>query len=94
MSDDWLAAFASPRINWGTLQAFRAVAMTGSFRKAAAYLGMSLNTARSHVDIVEYYADRTLFRRSVAGMALTDDGKTLFVRVEAMAATLEGRAVS
>ena len=88
--ESWIAKFASPRIDWTVLQAFRYVATSGSFRAASISGGISLNTLRARVGEAERLAGRPLLERTIAGVTVTADGRILLDRVEAMAALLSG----
>jgi DNA-binding transcriptional LysR family regulator len=65
------------RLPWDNLRLFLAVAEAGSFRSAATLAGVSINTIRSKVDWLERQIGGALLRRSVEGVALTQDGREL-----------------
>jgi DNA-binding transcriptional LysR family regulator len=61
-------------VNWDDLQLFRGIADSGSLRKAAAQLGLSLNTVRARLDRLEARLGTALFGRDRQGLNLTADG--------------------
>ncbi len=65
------------RFSWDNMRLFLAVAEAGSFRSAATVAGVSINTIRSKVDRLERQIGGPLLRRSVEGVALTQDGREL-----------------
>jgi DNA-binding transcriptional LysR family regulator len=65
------------RLPWDNLRLFLAVAEAGSFRSAATRAAVSINTIRSKVDWLERQIGGALLRRSVEGVALTQDGREL-----------------
>jgi DNA-binding transcriptional LysR family regulator len=65
------------RLPWDNLRLFLAVAEAGSFRSAATLAAVSINTIRTKVDWLERRIGGPLLRRSVEGVALTQDGREL-----------------
>ncbi len=65
------------RFSWDNLRLFLAVAEAGSFRSAASLAGVSINTIRTKVERLERQIGGPLLRRSVEGVALTQDGREL-----------------
>lgn len=65
------------RISWDNLRLLLVLAESGSFRAAALVAGVSLNTIRTKIDRLERQMGGTLIRRSVEGIALTQDGMEL-----------------
>lgn len=65
------------RLPWDNLRLFLAVAEAGSFRSAAILAAVSINTIRTKVDWLERQIGGPLLRRSVEGVALTQDGREL-----------------
>lgn len=65
------------RLPWDDLRLFLAVAEAGSFRSAAVLAGVSINTIRSKVERLERQIGGALLRRSVEGVALTQDGREI-----------------
>lgn len=65
------------RLPWDNLRLFLAVAEAGSFRSAAVLAGVSINTIRSKVERLERQIGGPLLRRSVEGVALTQDGREI-----------------
>lgn len=65
-------------MNHSQIRAFHAVALEGSFTKAAAVLRVSQPTLSGHVKALEEGYDVTLFHRSSREVTLTDFGRALF----------------
>jgi DNA-binding transcriptional LysR family regulator len=65
------------RLSWDNLRLFLVVAEAGSFRAAANTAGVSLNTIRTKIERLEKQIGGPLFRRSVEGVTLTQDGHEL-----------------
>lgn len=65
------------KLPWDNLRLFLAVAEAGSFRSAATLACVSINTIRSKVERLERQIGGPLLRRSVEGVALTQDGREL-----------------
>lgn len=62
------------RISWDNLRLLLVLAEAGSFRSAALVAGVSLNTIRTKIDRLERQIGGPLIKRSVEGIALTQDG--------------------
>ena len=73
------------------LEALAAVAEKGSMKKAAAQLGISTPVLYKYVKEVEERADERLVRSDSRGTKLTDAGKELLRRAEAMRLRTEDR---
>ena len=71
-------------LDWSLVQAFLAVAETGSLSGAARVLGMSQPTIGRHIQSMEDTFGVALFHRQARGMALTDFGKALLAPARAM----------
>ena len=71
-------------LDWSLVQAFLAVAETGSLSGAARALGTSQPTIGRHIQAVEDNLGAALFHRQARGMALTDFGETLLEPARAM----------
>jgi len=65
-------------LDWSLLQAFTAVAQTGSLSAAARKLGLSQPTVGRQVAKAEAALGTTLFTRQHRGLALNDAGEALF----------------
>lgn len=65
-------------MNHSQLRAFHAVALEGSFTKAAAVLGVSQPTLSGHVKSLEEGYGVTLFNRGSREVVMTDFGQSLF----------------
>ena len=65
-------------MNHSQLRAFHAVALEGSFTKAAAILGVSQPTLSGHVKALESGYGVTLFSRGSREVVMTDFGQALF----------------
>ncbi len=76
-------------LDWSLVQAFLAVAETGSLSAAARRLGMSQPTLGRHVREMEAALGVTLFQREPRGMALTEAGAALLTPAEEMRAASE-----
>ena len=71
-------------LDWSLVQAFLAVAETGSLSGAARTLGLSQPTVGRHIQTIEDTLGADLFRRKARGMALTELGDTLLEPARAM----------
>ena len=72
------------RLNWEAIRVFLALSRTGSFRAAAAELGMALNTVRRYVDVLEKEVGAVLAKRGYEGVELTPEGRELCEAVKPM----------
>jgi DNA-binding transcriptional LysR family regulator len=71
-------AHASGRMaNWDLVRIFLAVARTGSFRAAAAQLGMSANFLSKRISVLENAYKTPLMTRHVDGIRLTPEGEAV-----------------
>lgn len=68
---------ALDRLSWDHLRLLLVLAEAGSFRAAGRVAGVSLNTIRTRIDRLERQIGRPLMRRSVEGVALTQEGNEL-----------------
>ncbi len=71
-------------VDWSLVQAFVAVAETGSLSAAARALGTSQPTLGRRVREVEAAVGVALFRRHAKGLALTETGQAMLVPAQAM----------
>lgn len=71
-------------LDWSLVQAFLAVAETGSLSGAARRLRMSQPTIGRHIKTIEDELGADLFKRQARGMALTDLATTLLEPARAM----------
>lgn len=70
--------------DWSLVRSFASVARTGSLSAAARASGTSQPTLGRHINELEAQLQVTLFERQRRGMALTDTGRALFERAEAL----------
>jgi len=63
--------------NWDLVRIFLAVARTGSFRAAAAQLGMSANFLSKRISVLENAYKTPLMTRHVDGIRLTPEGEAV-----------------
>jgi len=87
-------AQALASLDWSRLQAFLAVAETGSLSAAARKLNASQPTIGRQVRALEAEMGAALFRRQARGMALTDTGAALLEPVQAMRKAAETAALT
>lgn len=87
-------AQALASLDWSRLQAFLAVAETGSLSAAARRLNASQPTIGRQVRALEAELGAALFRRQARGMALTDTGAALLAPVQAMREGAETAALT
>ncbi|GKY86348.1 LysR family transcriptional regulator [Sinisalibacter aestuarii] len=73
-------------LDWSLVQAFLAVAETGSLSGAARALGSSQPTLGRKVREIEAAMGAELFRRHAKGLALTDAGQAMLAPAQAMRA--------
>ena len=71
-------------LDWSLVQAFLAVAETGSLSAAARVLGTSQPTLGRQIKTIEDQLGAELFRRQPRGFALTDTGAALVAPAQAM----------
>ena len=64
-------------LNWESVRVFVRLVRVGSFRKAAADLGMAVNTVRRQVEILEHDVGSPLVARGVTGVDLTAEGQAI-----------------
>lgn len=74
-------------LSWDDLQVFAHVARAGGLTGAAETLSLSAPTIGRRMLALEQATGHALFVRSRTGYALTDDGRTLLRRVQAMEAS-------
>lgn len=72
------------KLDWSLVQAFLAVAETGSLSGAARSLGLTQPTVGRHIQALEADLGVALFQRQARGMALTAEGEALVVPAQAM----------
>ena len=75
--DGWVA------MDWGDLKFFLAVARNGTLSAAAAGMRTTPSRVSRHVEALELALGYSLFRRSLDGYRLTDEGRLLVRRAEA-----------
>ena len=78
------AAERLARLNWEAIRVFLELADNGSLRGAAVTLGLSTNTVRRHIDILEKDVGAVLIKRGYAGVELTPEGRALVDAVAPM----------
>jgi len=76
--------FERLRVNWGDVRFFLAVARDGTLAAAAARLKTTPSRVARHVEALEQALGVALFRRSLDGYRLTDEGRALMPRAEAV----------
>lgn len=74
-------------VNWDDLHIFAHVARSGGLSGATSALAMSAPTVGRRMLALEQAVGKVLFNRSRSGYALTDDGRTLLRKVQAMEAS-------
>lgn len=88
-----MAAFLD-EVHWDDLDLFKAVVSAGSLRKAAATLGISVNTVRSRVSRLEETLETTLFRRTRNGLTLSPEGAAILdvaLEMQSLSARIHGK---
>lgn len=65
-------------LNWESVRVFLRLIQTGSFRSAARRLGVSTNTVRSQIDLLERQIGTPLVTRGVSGIEATNDGLVVY----------------
>lgn len=71
-------------MEWSDVQIFLAVARSGSFGEAARSLGVSHPTVGRRIKILQDAAGQALFRRTSAGLVLTDAADAMLALAESM----------
>jgi DNA-binding transcriptional LysR family regulator len=74
---------------FATLEAFVAVARTGSFARAAEKLGLSRAMVSKHIQALEARLGTRLLNRTTRQVSLTEAGRTFQQRAERLLAELE-----
>lgn len=72
------------RVDWGDYAVFLAIADSGSLSRAAELLGRTQPTLSKKLDNLEGRLGVRLFERTSGGMSLTDMGKAIYARVDAI----------
>lgn len=67
-------------MDWETIRIFITVAQTQSIREAAAQIGCSIKTVRSHLESLENMVGALLFSRDARGALLTETGRMIYDR--------------
>ncbi len=75
---------ALERLDWSLIQAFLAVAETGSLSAAARQLGITQPTVGRQIQTLEADLGLSLFKRQARGMKLTEQGETLLTHARNM----------
>ncbi len=75
---------ALEKLDWSLVQAFLAVAESGSLSAAATQLGLTQPTVGRHIQTLERDLRISLFKRQARGMALTPQGEALLLHAKAM----------
>ena len=75
-------------INWDSLRYFLAAANGGSLTAAAEMLGSNQPTVGRYIDALEQSLGTKLFKRSVKGLSLTDEGAFILEQSQAIQATI------
>lgn len=78
------------RWNWDDLRLFLPVARSGRLTEAAAILGISISTVARRLSQLEQDLGLSLFLRSQSGYALTEDGRRLLQKAEAVETAMFG----
>jgi DNA-binding transcriptional LysR family regulator len=73
-----MATTTHDTLDWSLVQAFLAVAETGSLSAAALQLGLSQPTLGRQIKTIETSLDQSLFIRHSRGLSLSDDGGLLY----------------
>jgi DNA-binding transcriptional LysR family regulator len=76
--------------NWDDLRLFLPVARSGKLTEAASLLGLSISTVARRLAQLEADLGLTLFLRSQAGYALTEDGRRLLTKAETVETAMFG----
>lgn len=80
----------SERWNWDDLRLFLPVARSGRLTEAAAVLKLSISTVARRLTQLEEDLGLALFLRSQSGYALTEDGRRLLMKAEAVETAMFG----
>lgn len=75
-------------MDWDRLRIFNVVAAAGSFTHAGETLNLSQSAVSRQISALESDLKTSLFHRHARGLALTEDGKTLFRTVSEVASKL------
>jgi DNA-binding transcriptional LysR family regulator len=75
-----------------TLRTFDAAARTGSFSAAAGLLGLTHGAVSRQIAKLEHWLGQRLFERQARGVALTEDGRRLFMTTSEALALIAGNA--
>jgi DNA-binding transcriptional LysR family regulator len=75
-------------MNWDDVQTFLAIARSGSFARAGHALGVNATTVGRRLATLEASLEVGLFRRTTAGLSLSDSGRLLLPRAERIEAEL------
>ncbi|MCD1286917.1 MULTISPECIES: LysR family transcriptional regulator [unclassified Brevibacterium] len=70
--------------NVAHLQTFKSVALSGSVRSAAQFLGLSPSAVSHHLKLLEQETGLTLFQRQGRGLCLTDIGSAIMQDVDSV----------
>ena len=79
----------STRLSWSGIEAIHRVARHGSVRAAAATLGVAHTTLAHRISVAEDAMGVPAFIKGTTGYRLTDEGKAIVERAEAMASEAE-----
>ncbi len=71
------------------MKTFLTVVNTGSFKKAAKELGMSVSSVSFQINAIEEFYGATLLKRSVNGVKLTEEGKIALKNMDAVLGSIE-----
>lgn len=85
---------ALAKLDWSLVQAFLAVAETGSLSGAARELNLTQPTVGRHIQALEDNLGISLFKRQARGMALTPQGVALLENARAMREAAEALSLN
>ncbi len=85
---------ALAKLDWSLVQAFLAVAETGSLSAAARELQLTQPTIGRHIQTLEQDLSVSLFKRQARGMALTAQGEALLVHARNMREAAEALSLN
>ena len=85
---------ALEHLDWSLVQAFLAVAETGSLSAAARRLSLTQPTVGRHIQTLEQDLGVSLFKRQARGMTLTEQGETLLVHARTMREAAEALSLN